>query len=142
MKSLVSEIAKKAFENSDSPSIFTDEYGFIVWCNQAFERISEYTLSEVKGKRPGQILQGSESDPKKVQVMKEAVANARAFELEIDNYTKSGKKYRERKTSKTVNPPKISCWIRFSHQTNDLTHQRARHSLYTVKHPPNILLIS
>ncbi|NRB60330.1 MAG: PAS domain-containing sensor histidine kinase [Winogradskyella sp.] len=94
MKSLVSEIAKKAFENSDSPSIFTDEYGFIVWCNQAFERISEYTLSEVKGKRPGQILQGSESDPKKVQVMKEAVANARAFELEIDNYTKSGKKYR------------------------------------------------
>lgn len=86
-------IAYNAFSHFDIPAIFTDAKGFLIWCNSSFEKLSEYSLEEIKGKRPGEFLQGPDSDPDNIKVMANAIANHRGFEIEIANYTKSGKKY-------------------------------------------------
>lgn len=93
MNASISSIAQKAFEHLDSPAIFTDEKGFLVWCNPSFERLSEYKLQEIKGKRPGEFLQGEDSDPEVIKIMSQAIRDQRGFEIEIENYSKSGKKY-------------------------------------------------
>ncbi|WOO42142.1 PAS domain-containing hybrid sensor histidine kinase/response regulator [Rubellicoccus peritrichatus] len=73
--------------------IITDSKGNLVWVNNAFEEITEYKLDEVIGKRPGDFLQGPESDPKVIELMRARVREAKPFKVEIINYSKSGRRY-------------------------------------------------
>ena len=47
--------------------VITDATGCIEWVNQAFEDRTGWTIEEVIGKRPGAILQGSDTDAETVQ---------------------------------------------------------------------------
>jgi PAS domain S-box-containing protein len=76
-----------------SPAIITDAEGRIEWVNEAFTRVTEFTLEEARGKKPGHLLQGPETDPATVEVMRCAEREGRGFEVEILNYSKSGKLY-------------------------------------------------
>jgi PAS domain S-box-containing protein len=89
----ISKIAEYAFQNFDSPVIFTDVHGEVIWCNSAFEKLSEYKLDEIKGKTPGFLLQGKDSDREKIKMMANAIKEKLGFETEIVNYSKSGKQY-------------------------------------------------
>lgn len=73
--------------------VVTDAQGKIEWVNDAFVRIAGYTLDEVMGKTPGQFLQGPETDPETVERMHRAVVAGREFNVEVLNYSKSGRKY-------------------------------------------------
>ncbi|MES2731568.1 MAG: response regulator [Bacteroidota bacterium] len=73
--------------------IITDPQGRIDWINKGFTQFSEYTLEDVKGKKPGAVLQGKETDPATVTFMREALKMQRAFKVEIINYSKSGQLY-------------------------------------------------
>ncbi len=73
--------------------IVTDAEGRITWVNQGFERITEYTFDEVKGKRPGDFLQGKETDSATIELMRESRKENRGFRVEVINYSKSGRKY-------------------------------------------------
>lgn len=78
---------------TDNLVVVTDSAGRIEWVNDAFCRLTEYTLTEVQGRKPGEFLQGSETDPKVVARMRERLQRREGFDVEVLNYTKSGRKY-------------------------------------------------
>jgi len=72
--------------------IITDPHGNICWVNEAFTRITGYSLSEVINKRPS-ILQGIDTDPATIAHMRQALHRGEGFHVEIINYTKAGNPY-------------------------------------------------
>jgi len=73
--------------------IITDIEGRFEWINAGFTKISGWRLEEVKGKRPGEILQGEKTDPATIKIMREAIQNGEGFDVEILNYNKTGTPY-------------------------------------------------
>lgn len=73
--------------------IITDPEERIVWVNEGFTQITEFELAEVLGKRPGDFLQGKETNPAMVRFMRQKIKNIEPFECDIINYSKSGRKY-------------------------------------------------
>ena len=71
----------------------TDAAGKIQWVNEAFQKISGYSLDEVINKKPGQLLAGPDKDKKESYRIKMALEKGIAVEGEILNYSKEGKKY-------------------------------------------------
>lgn len=72
--------------------IITDESEKIVWVNNAFTKIFGYELEEITGKKPGEFLQGEETESGVVDYIRSQLDKKVAFVFEILNYTKSGKK--------------------------------------------------
>ncbi|EAT12981.1 EAL domain-containing protein [Bermanella marisrubri] len=70
--------------------IITDVKGNIEWINRALTKITGYTLAEMKGLKPGKLLQGPDTDPEVVQRISEGLRNKQHFKEVILNYTKSG----------------------------------------------------
>jgi len=71
----------------------TDAEGLVEWTNPGFTRISGYTLAEVRGRKPGHLLQGPDTDPAVVAQMRERLAAREGFTVELLNYHKSGRPY-------------------------------------------------
>ena len=74
-------------------AITSDHTGRIVWANSAFERLTGYEASEYIGQRPGDLLQGPETDPATVRLISQRLANHESVDVEILNYKKSGDPY-------------------------------------------------
>jgi PAS domain S-box-containing protein len=73
--------------------IITDSQVRIEWVNEGFTRITGYTLDEVTGRRPGAFLQGPETEPAAIRLMRERVHAGQGFQIEILNYAKCGRKH-------------------------------------------------
>ena len=73
--------------------VICDNEGRIEWVNSSFTKVSEYSIEELIGKKPGHLLQGPESNPETIEYLKTQIKNREPFNCEIVNYTKSGKKY-------------------------------------------------
>ncbi|HEY9647155.1 MAG TPA: PAS domain-containing protein [Chroococcidiopsis sp.] len=78
---------------TDNVAIVTDPQGHIEWVNDSFYRVTGYTLEEVKGQKPGKLLQGADTSQETVAAIREALAHQRPFSGEILNYHKSGRPY-------------------------------------------------
>ena len=78
---------------TDNAVVVTDARGCIEWVNDGFVRITGYTLEEVRGRTPGSLLQGQDSDPKVVDYMRGQIRNGKGFRTELVNYHKSGRRY-------------------------------------------------
>ena len=78
---------------TDNAVILTDTQGQIEWVNDGFTRITGYTLEEVRGKKPGALLQGPDTDPAAVLYMSDQQRKGESFQTEILNYSKSGRPY-------------------------------------------------
>ena len=78
---------------TDNAVIITDARGHIEWVNAGFTRITEYTLDDVIGKKPGSFLQGPKTRPETVVKIREALARGEAVSDEIMNYSKTGRPY-------------------------------------------------
>jgi two-component system, chemotaxis family, CheB/CheR fusion protein len=74
-------------------AVLADINGKITWVNKAFESITGYTLEEVRGKKPGTILQGENSDPEVIAYMSKQLKNKLGFKVEMLNYKKTGEAY-------------------------------------------------
>lgn len=61
----------------------------IIFVSEGFERITGYTQEEVVG-RNCRFLQGKETDPETVRLLREAIQEGRPCEVEILNYRKDG----------------------------------------------------
>jgi len=61
----------------------------IIYANPAFERITGYPLAETLG-RNCRFLQGAETDPEAVAVLRAAVADARPCQVVLRNYRRDG----------------------------------------------------
>ncbi len=73
--------------------IVTDSKGKVEWVNDAFTRITGYTLDEMRGITPGSKLQGPKTDPVIADYMRTQIKNSQPFICEIYNYKKSGEGY-------------------------------------------------
>lgn len=78
---------------TDSIIIITDEVGKIEWVNSSFERLTGYRLLEVVGKKPGHILQGPNSDPNTIELIRTKLREEVPFTAEVINYSKTGREY-------------------------------------------------
>ncbi|MTW19776.1 PAS domain S-box protein [Allochromatium palmeri] len=73
--------------------IITDTEGRVQWTNEAFTRISGYPVDEMLGRKPGEILQGPQTDPDTIARIRAAVAVQQPFSENILNYTRAGEPY-------------------------------------------------
>jgi PAS domain S-box-containing protein len=73
--------------------VVTDLDGRIEWINDGFVRLTGWTLEEVRGKRPGEFLQGPQTDPVTRAALGRAIAAREPFECELLNYAKDGRQY-------------------------------------------------
>lgn len=73
--------------------IFTDAERNIIWANSAFLTISGYSLEEMRGKSPGLLVQGEDTDPNTIKAIRDALSAQQYFRTEILNYTRDGEPY-------------------------------------------------
>ena len=73
--------------------VIADKDGRIEWINKSFELITGYTLGEIKGKKPGSVLQGRDTSKETVRYLREQLRKGEPFVCEILNYHKSGRPY-------------------------------------------------
>lgn len=78
---------------TDNSIIITDAQGLIIYVNKGFTEVSGYVLEEVSGRKPGQVLQGKNTDPETVENIRKNLGNCKPFYDEILNYDRNGKPY-------------------------------------------------
>ncbi|WP_210465661.1 PAS domain-containing sensor histidine kinase [Rufibacter roseolus] len=71
----------------------TDEEGRIEWVNEGFTRVTGYTLEEVIGRKPGDLLAGPETNPERVSMIRKKLAYDKPFVQEVQNRSKTGEVY-------------------------------------------------
>ena len=77
-------------ERTQNLVVVTDRAGSIEWVNASFTQLTGYTLDEVRGKRPGTVLHGPDTDPATIALMREHLRAVLPFRTEVLNYTKAG----------------------------------------------------
>jgi len=82
-----------ALNSATNGIIITGIDGRVEWINQGFTHISGYRLADIRGKKPGHVLQGLGTDPQTVARIRQALGERRAFDEEIFNYGKDGQGY-------------------------------------------------
>jgi len=73
--------------------IISDTLGRIEWVNKGFQKITGYTIDEVKHKKPGSFLQGEETSKETIQYLSTQLKNKQPFVCELINYNKKGEQY-------------------------------------------------
>lgn len=89
------EIARlsRMVSQSSNGMTLTDAEGRVEWINEGFSRFTGYRLEDIKGRTPGSVLQGPETDPTEVARIRESLRRGEGFEAELLNYHKSGAPY-------------------------------------------------
>ena len=79
--------------HTDNSVIITGADGLIEYVNNGFTRMTDYTIEEVKGKKPGSFLQGKDTNPATIKRIREKLNAKQPFYEEILNYDKKGEEY-------------------------------------------------
>lgn len=87
------EMLSLVANETDNSVIITSPEGLTQYVNSGFERLTGYSLEEMRGQKPGHVLQGKDTDPKTVQRIRDHLAAQRPFYDEILNYSKDGEPY-------------------------------------------------
>lgn len=90
-------------DNTDNSVIITDKDGLIEYVNAGFENMTGYTLEEIKGKKPGDFLQGPETNQATKKKISQLLRAQQPIYEEILNYSKDGNTYW---VSLAINPVK------------------------------------
>jgi PAS domain S-box-containing protein len=78
---------------TDNGVIITDRAGRVEWINDGQTRISGYVLEDLAGRKPGDVLQGKDTNPDTKRFMRERLAAGEPFATEVLNYHKHGRPY-------------------------------------------------
>ncbi|MCF4102536.1 PAS domain S-box protein [Gillisia sp. M10.2A] len=70
--------------------IITNAAGYTTWVNESFTRSTGYNLDDMLNKKPGEILQGKDTNPKHVECIRKALNDKLHVSQEILNYKKDG----------------------------------------------------
>lgn len=96
-KHRIEEIAREHRRRSKSQAtakVRTDQNGRVTSANEAFLKMCGYSLAELKGKKPGEVLQGPETEQEIVRDFRKAIRARQPFECVITNYDAKGRTYR------------------------------------------------
>jgi len=80
-------------ERTDNIVLITDAQRRTVWANEAFTRVTGYTLAEAIGKTPGELLQTEATDPAEIARMRAAFDSGQGVRVELLNRGKTGRAY-------------------------------------------------
>ncbi len=86
------ELALVASKATDAIVIANAE-GKVTWANDAYQQLTKFSYEEILGKKPGELLQGPETDQETVKRISAALSNKASVTERIINYTKHGEKY-------------------------------------------------
>ena len=75
---------------TDNYVIISDKEDKIEWVNDGFTRLTGYSLDEVIGKKPAEILRGELTDKTKAKIIDEKINLKKPYTDEILNYNKTG----------------------------------------------------
>ena len=78
-------------ENTNNSVLITDAEDRVEWANQAFTRLTGWTLQEVQGRRPAEFSHSRHADPEVIARLKAALAEGRGLREEWANTTKDGR---------------------------------------------------
>lgn len=92
---MVQELERLALvaERTYNAVIITDRLGRVRWTNDAFTRITGYSLADVLGRKPGAVLQFEGTDPETRRRIGAALAAEQPIQVEILNRGKEGRTY-------------------------------------------------
>ncbi|NYS62083.1 GGDEF domain-containing protein [Vreelandella salicampi] len=82
-----------SLENTDEAIVMTNPSGFITWANSAFTRITGFPEADFLGRKPGDFLQGPETDPATIAYMRSMLSRRESFTTEVLNHHRDGHTY-------------------------------------------------
>lgn len=88
----LARLSRVASQTTDGV-VITDVEGRVEWLNDGFIRLTGYTLEEMRGRSPGELLQGADTDADTVASMRAALARREGFLADVVNYAKNGEAY-------------------------------------------------
>ncbi|MFE8070466.1 diguanylate cyclase [Marinobacteraceae bacterium S3BR75-40.1] len=86
---LLARVARK----TTNGVLITDTQGRVTWLNEGFQRISGYSLEDLRGRKPGDVLKGPATSPETVQQIEQALRDRQPFNVDLVNYTPEGSSY-------------------------------------------------
>jgi PAS domain S-box-containing protein len=89
------ELAKLSLvaSSTDNFVVITDRHGRTEWVNHAFTKKTGYTIDDMRGRKPGAVLQGPETNLDTVREIRDALRAGVSFETELVNYTRNHEPY-------------------------------------------------
>lgn len=72
----------------------SDTEGRVLEINPAFSGLCGYTFEEIRGRKPGSLLQGVETTEESVLALRKAICGRQACSVEMVNYHKNQTTYR------------------------------------------------
>ncbi len=122
--------------------IISDESGVIKWVNDAFIRISGYSLNEALGKKLNDFMHGKNTDPDTIEYVEEELTQGRDVKVDILNYHKDGHEFWVAIDIQAIKDQfgKVSEYIEVQ---TDITHKKiAEEELHDAVARSELLLIS
>ena len=80
-------------KETDNLVIITSPDGLTEWVNDGFTSLTGYSNEEVMGVKPGELLQGPDTDESTIKEISEALIKREKIAVEILNYKKNGEPY-------------------------------------------------
>ncbi|QJR36795.1 PAS domain S-box protein [Gemmatimonas groenlandica] len=116
---MLSVLARK----TDHAVVMTDADLLVTWVNEAWERMTGYTMSDSLGHRPSELTEGLHTNPATVANLQQALREERSWSGEILNYRRDGSPYwRELSTTALRGTDgRLTGWVSLSH---DVTARR------------------
>ena len=72
----------------------TDANGHVVDINPAFSGLCGYTFEEIRGRKPGSLLQGAATTEDSILALRNAIRSRKSCSVEMVNYHKNQSTYR------------------------------------------------
>lgn len=76
---------------TDNSVIISDQSGLVEWVNEGFTRITGYSMEEVIGRVPIDVLRSEHTDPEHVRRIREGLSKKVPFDVEIQKRRKDGR---------------------------------------------------
>jgi PAS domain S-box-containing protein len=89
------DLQSAALDAAANGIVITDTNGSIEWANPAFAQMTGYSLDEVKGHEPGELLRSGEHDQAFYQKMWDSILQSKVWHGEVMNRRKDGTHYAE-----------------------------------------------
>lgn len=75
------------------PMLVTDRNGYTLTLNSQFQALCGHSAGEIRGRKPGDVLQGRDTDAETVRQLSTALRERKPFHGELLNYHKRGHTY-------------------------------------------------
>ena len=114
----------RIIEQTSEIILMTDREGRIEWANSAFSQVSGYPPKEYLGRKPGDLLQGPDTDADTVAFMRYKLAVKESFTTEVLNYSRNGRPYWLR-LSCHADYDEAGAHVGYSSIQNDITEEKS-----------------